>query len=317
MDLLVNDCSLAGQFHDVDEFRRAFGRLMHMRELGRRYGHQVSCNRNIAHARVTPDLTMVQAIQHFSRDERRSIMQWVTQGGPFWDDLRMHSADEYLECSGEIITDTAIAEAAFRSFHGNLSHLTSLDPSAWNFTPVDVIWSLDSQTRRQIAINNYWDGPTLEAVLRVLEPPVESWGALENRCISEYRNLEFSADAFTPLTGHPFAYGAARRVLVLLGVLDRAKRCFDEGGNRTQEGDQLYQAHFTGAKAWFSDSSDTEKADFEAELTFAHPDNNAQSLFCPWHGKIKTPQLRIHFSSPIRFNSPLYVVYIGPKITKR
>jgi hypothetical protein len=32
---------------------------------------------------------------------------------------------------------------------------------------------------------------------------------------------------------------------------------------------------------------------------------------------LKTQQIRIHFSWPIRVDTPLYVVYVGPKITKR
>jgi hypothetical protein len=42
-----------------------------------------------------------------------------------------------------------------------------------------------------------------------------------------------------------------------------------------------------------------------------------EKIFCTWHGKVKTPQYRIHFSWPISAVAPLYVVYIGPKITKR
>ncbi|MEI7996656.1 MAG: hypothetical protein WCH01_17300 [Methylococcaceae bacterium] len=85
----------------------------------------------------------------------------------------------------------------------------------------------------------------------------------------------------------------------------------------TDEGNRLYQEHFTGDKAWFSTSSDDEKIEFKNELTFNHPNNKDEKLFCPWHGKIKTPQIRIHFSYPIRADKPLYVPYIGLKITKK
>ncbi len=40
-------------------------------------------------------------------------------------------------------------------------------------------------------------------------------------------------------------------------------------------------------------------------------------LECFWHGKIKSPQYRIHFSYPIEEDVPLYIAYIGPKLTKR
>jgi hypothetical protein len=40
-------------------------------------------------------------------------------------------------------------------------------------------------------------------------------------------------------------------------------------------------------------------------------------IFCPWHGKVKIEQMRMHFTFPIQHDRPVYVVYIGPKITKR
>ncbi len=109
----------------------------------------------------------------------------------------------------------------------------------------------------------------------------------------------------------------------VLEILNRFKVCFDEKGQRTAEGNTIYQDFFTGKKeggghgAMFSDSSDSEKNEFGKELTFNHPGAPTQTLFCPWHGKVQTPQLRVHFSDPIRANEPLYVVYVGPKLTKR
>ena len=100
-------------------------------------------------------------------------------------------------------------------------------------------------------------------------------------------------------------------------VLHDLKNCFDDRGQRTPEGHETYRKHFTGKKAWFSDSSDSEKADFRRDLTFSHPADAGETLFCTWHGKVKTPQLRIHFSWPVHAAEPLYVVYVGPKITRR
>ncbi|MBN1960904.1 MAG: hypothetical protein JW841_08150, partial [Deltaproteobacteria bacterium] len=85
----------------------------------------------------------------------------------------------------------------------------------------------------------------------------------------------------------------------------------------------IYQDFFTGKKggggrgALFSDSSDEEKNEFKNALTFNHPQKPHVKIFCPWHGKVQTPKYRIHFSWPVRVNEPLYVVYIGEKLTKR
>ena len=89
-----------------------------------------------------------------------------------------------------------------------------------------------------------------------------------------------------------------------LEVLHRLKKCFDMNGARTKEGHVLYQQHFTGGNAWFSDESAANQADFGAELTFPNPDAPGETLFCSWHGKVKTPQYRIHFSWPVTAASP-------------
>ncbi|EGR2914004.1 hypothetical protein DNG97_24050 [Vibrio parahaemolyticus] len=103
----------------------------------------------------------------------------------------------------------------------------------------------------------------------------------------------------------------------MLLVLDKINVSFNGAGERNEEGHRIYQEHFTGDKAWFSDSSDTEKREFKEALTFKHPENNGESIFCTWHGKVKTPQIRIHHSWPITKDAPLYILYIGPKLTKK
>lgn len=53
-------------------------------------------------------------------------------------------------------------------------------------------------------------------------------------------------------------------------------------------------------------------------MTFSDPSPTGKKLFCPWHGKIKTPQFRIHFEWPRPAGQrEIKVVYIGPKITKQ
>jgi len=119
------------------------------------------------------------------------------------------------------------------------------------------------------------------------------------------------------LKGHPFGVGLAQSIFERLTILQKLKNSFDSQGQRTPEWNQAHDTYFKGENAWFSDSSATEKDDFRSKLTFRHPTERDRYLFCSWHGKIKSSQLRIHFSYPIRAEKPLYVMYIGPKITKR
>jgi len=323
MDLLVNDLSFHGQFRDLASFRGAIGTLMAIREIARRFGRTMYSHRNIAQALVTPTMPMPQAVQGLTHEERRAVLQWLTQYGPFWEDARHHQPEDWLECNGDIVTDTAVGEAAWCCLNGIDRGLVSLTPSNWNFSPVSVDSVSDSGEKRAVGVTNHWDSAKVETVLQGAPLPLSSWQQLETLAKVRCTEVTFATNAYNPLIGYPFISSAAQRVLIILETLNRFKSCFDERGERTPEGHRMYQEFFTGKKgsggrgALFSDSSDTEKIKFKAELTFKHPADTSKTLFCPMHGKIQTPPLRVHFSSPIRSDEPLYVVYIGPKITKQ
>ena len=321
MDLLANDLSIHGQFHDMASFRDALARVMAMRAVARRFDREVHCHRMLLAAEAMPDVPMQRALQRLSVDEKRSAMRWLTRGGPFWDDLRRHGVADYLECRGEVVTDHAIGEAAYRALHDVECALVSFTPSDWDFSPVEVTWRRDDEglDNRTVALENWRDAAALEERLRNTPPPVRSWGDLRRVSTSRFGSLTFAGDCFDPLEGAPFNKSAADRLLVLLDILDRFARAFDADGVRTSEGHRIYRDHFTGIadQGLFSDSSDTEKRDFRRELTFPHPANPGKSLSCTWHGKVRRPALRLHFSWPIRRDEPVYVVYAGPKITRR
>jgi hypothetical protein len=317
MDLLFNDLSIHGQLADASKFRSAIGRVMAMRSLAQQYGREIYCLRDLTLRQVGPTLSFVQAIQFLDQSERQSIIQWLRVRGPFWEDSRLHSPDDYLDYKGEVVTDTAVGEAAFCCLYADERQLVSVAPSAWELSPVVVVLKRYDATEQAVDITNHWDKERLLLALRTAPTPVGSWVQLAQISRSRFTSLTFSANAFEPLNGHPFVDAASRRIVVLLDTLNRLKQSFAQDGERTAEGHRLYQEHFTGDKAWFSDSSDTEKNEFRTDLTFEHPGKAGEVLFCTWHGKIKTPQYRIHFSWPIRADEPLYVVYVGPKITGR
>lgn len=317
--MIFNELSVHGQFADLATFRTAIGQVMGMRRVVQRFGRELYCHRGLVNRPVMQGTTMPQAVQALDHNSRRALMQWLTRYGPFWEEAREHGEDDYLDCfryEDRIVTDTAVGEAAFCTLHGLERGLVSLIPSSWEFCPVPVEFHEDDGVR-SIEVDNFWNAALLETRLKAEQPPVSSWRELEAAARGRCQDLTFSPDTFEPLHGHPFHEGASDRLLLRLLVLQEMRSCFDDRGERTSEGHRLYQKHFTGVKAWFSDSSSLEKSDFENELTFPHPSARGESLFCTWHGKVKWPQLRIHFSWPIRAGEPLYVVYVGPKITKR
>ena len=316
MNLIFNELSMHGQFYDINSFRDAIRHVMAIRTVARQFGSDVQCHRNVVNAQVTHNLTMPRAVQALSRDDRRALMQWLTRYGPFWEDFQQHGQDDWLECNGEIVTDTAVGEAAYCLFHGISRGLVSMNPSSWLTSPLSVGWRKDEHVEG-VDVLNYWDAAELRTSLAAAPASLQSWDDLATAARSRYPDLTFSSNSFEPLRGHPFGKGAAERLLSLLSVLHDLKNHFDEQGKRSPEGHAVYQKHFTGDKGWFSDSSDSEKIKFKNDLLFPNPANPEEFLFCTWHGKVKSPQLRIHFSWPIRADEPLYVVYVGPKITKQ
>ncbi|MCY3933634.1 MAG: hypothetical protein OXH70_18130 [Acidobacteria bacterium] len=244
-------------------------------------------------------------------------MSWLTRGGPFWDDSRHHSPGEWLECRGEVVTDSSVGETASRALSDFSSGLVSLKPSDWDYTPVRVFRRRGDEEppADHVDLPNWRDPDTLEEDLRTAPPSVRAWNDLE-RETRRYRDLHFAPDCLDPLRGLPFSDGAVREILRRLDVLNRFAGLQGKPGTAADERRRLHQEHFRGKKAWFSDSSDEEKTKFEAKMTFRHPDRPGERLFAPWHGKVKMGfhQIRIHFSWP---QPPIYVVYIGQKITRR
>ena len=319
MELLANDLSIHRQFHDIESFRDALARLMTMRSAARRFGRELYCDRALLTANPIPDVPMQQAIGRLAvESERRAALGWLTRAGPFWDDLRQHDAEDWLESGGEIVTDTAVGEAAFRTLHGVECGLVSVTPSDWDYSPVAVTWRREGVTERHTDLENWRDAVTLEERLRNAEPPIRSWSDLREASTNRFESLIFTDDCFDPLlAGVPFAKSAAERILVLLSILDRFARAFDADGGRTLEGHRIYQDYFTGDKALFSDSSKTEKDDFRSKLTFRDPNDPKKDLFCTWHGKVHHMTLRLHYWWSGKADDPIFVVYAGQKITKQ
>ncbi len=315
MDLLLNDLSLHGQFPDIITFREAIYRVMSMRKLANSYDREVYSHRNILYGLAYPTASLHEALQSLPRDEKQAILRWLTRHGPFWDEVAQHSPDLWMTSGDEIVTDTAVGEAAHCISVDISRGLVSLVPSKWQLSPIRV--KIVSDTETDVCVPNYWELPDLEAALQEAKPPISTWDQLESESRAKFQRLFFSSDCYNHLEGQPFAPGAAARILSLLGVLDQLTGSVDASRRRTSEGHRLYQDHFTGKKAWFSDSSDTEKRKFGKELTFPDPLGSGRPLFCTWHGKVKTPPLRIHFAWPNRSGGPFCIVYIGMKITRQ
>ena len=311
MHLIFNDLSIHQQFAHSSLFRDAIDRIMAIRGMAEGYERQLFCHRGTLNRLVNPATSVLQEIQKFPLEKKLGILLWLQKQGPFWEDSKGHDPNEVFECRGDIVTDTAAAEAAYGNFGGTEHSLVSVTPSGWNYSPVTVEWMRVNPA--VIHVQNFWDTEALESALQQAQAPVDSWKRLEEVCRRRFQRLSFADACFRDLDGRPFVYGATQRILTLLDVLDKLMGSVDSQGHWSAEGQWVYQNYFVGCRARFSDSSETEKRAFRRELTFPGP--GGEPLFCPWHGKVNNPPYRVHFSWPVPPGKQLYVAYVGWKIT--
>lgn len=320
MEVLFNELSIHGQFEHPTQFTPIIERLLRVRQLLKRNDLRLRCTRLLMQRSVTSNQTLQDAVRGLTdRNLLRLMMSWLSKDGPFWGDERIHSSDDMLLHGDDVVTDTSIGEAAMCVMRGLPRTLLSISPSDWERTPINVDHVIADGRSRPVEINNVWNQNQLEVLVKTCERPVNSWPDLYRWALRECPQLVFSASVVEPLSTQPFQHGACKRLQALLRTLNQLKEstCYDSNGRFNERGLEIYNQYFFGDRALFSDSSDTDKRLFSMEMTFPHPRKPDETLFCPWHGKVNTPKLRIHFSHPITAREPLYVVYIGPKITKR
>lgn len=324
MELFVNDLSAHQQFDDTQSFLAAFEQLMAMRRVAGKFNLKIYRHQSFLQTMITSDIDIQQAINDLSMNKMREARSWLmNQAGPFWDDQRPHRLDGRLEYNGENVTNSAVGEAAYRYFQDHVRRdLLSFPSHKWNLPLVRVVWRQDEDQNsdiQQVDIKNWWNHNELENELQQYSfSDIQSWFDLQNKLPAQCDHLIFLDGCFDHLKRVPFEKGLLDRLLEYFEVLNRFAGSFSTDGERTSEGDRLYRDHFTGEEAWFSDSSEGEKRRFKRKMTFRHPERN-EDIFCPWHGKPRkrSDPIRFHFSWPIRANEPVYIVYIGPKLTKR
>ena len=153
-------------------------------------------------------------------------MAWLSQHGPFWDDDRLHDGGDWYECAGEIVTDTAVGEAAHCVLHGIDRRLVSLRPSDFVYDPVAVDRVFEGDNRVAVDLRNYWEPAAVEAFLAAAPPALASWAALRELSVSRFAQLTFARNAFEALQRQPFKKGVAERILIrLVGLKDLLQHC--------------------------------------------------------------------------------------------
>ena len=325
MELFFNDASLEGQFSHHIEFEKSLETILQMRAEAQKRGFPILCDKDALETRpIVGDKYLQQIISKISESKKRVFMYWITKDGSYWGkEKRQHKPDDYLMAvlgvKEEPITDTGLGEAVIRKIQNHTDSRTiSIFPSQWDIPSIDARWHKNDTNIIPTTIPNYTKLDILQkALTQHREPPsYQNWEQTKKFASEQFQSLQTLDKAWTPLDKHPFSQNTAENIIRRLGILNQIKEGYNLEGKQKEQSQELYNDHFTGDRAWFSDSSQTEKSKFKAELSFILGDNG-QKRMCGWHAKLNSPHdpIRIHFSD-LEADQALYIVYIGVKITK-
>lgn len=239
-------------------------------------------------------------------------MNWFSKDGFFLPDDACANTEDRFVCyypkgakeESKDITESALSECAFRKIAGEDVGSISLEQSKFSWSPIKVLLSQSDVA----LIDNDYKLHSLRQRLEELLPPVSSWPVLMER-IEHLPKVILEPYMKKRLMTNPFSQNVAE------GVYTRAKELSEMAtATSLEQFNELFGKYATGTKARFSDSSPSEKRDFKDALTFFVDD---EQRLCPYHGKIKIQQYRIHLVDRPTYEKSARVVYIGPKLTKR
>lgn len=316
MRLYLNELSLSRQFNSPSEFIGELEKLLSLRETDQVVANRLFCSRDIHLRPVTGNHSFQEAVSR-SGDKNlvRRVLGWLTKSGPFWDEQRQFNADDYFELANADVTDTALGEAARIVLSGNNSNMVSFQRGGFDYRPISIQHGLAEDVLGHINLDNEWDFVRLKHIILDAAPWPVNWHQMLEQAINRFEYLRFSPLSIASLEGEPFSSYVVERVFELSKVLNEYVGIINLNGGSTDRSNELLSQHFGGEKSWFSDESDTNKDKFFERMRFNDIDGGGK-ISCTWHGKIKTPQYRVHFKWPISQGELLQIYYIGPKLTK-
>ena len=321
MEWHINDLSLDGQFADPQAFRLALEPLLHLRSRDPLLKDRLYCSRRLHECEVTPRFDLKKAVRATGdRIYIRLVLEWTQKAGPFWDDSRQSNEDDYFEYEGVDVTDQGLGEAARRRLVEIAANTFSFPLADFKKSPLTVQHGLIEEPIGFIDVYNYWGIDHLETALESGRE-FRNWNDVREEIVRRFDQLIFASDVIENLLPVPFSKPVKERIFGLLRILNQLALSRDGRGKLSQEGEEILRNYFTGActgkTPLFRPESEDNKRNFKNDLTFEDPSNHSKSLFCHWHGKIQTPQIRIHFEWPSPAGQRgIKVVYIGPKVTK-
>ena len=313
MDLHLNDLSLGGQFDTRDQ---AIEALLGIFVKTRKRRFRMVISRGLLSRPAVGPMPLIDVIAAAQQTERALLYNWLGKSGPFSDDEPMETADDLWWLDEDEVTDQGLGAAGRKLLVGEPASsfsLTDRSSSRFKLSPLAVLQGLPGEPLWVASVVNYWDLAGLEALDSSIEVEPESWDSFISACISRYPNLMIDEQNFTiGLKKHPFHRNVVRRGFVLLKVLNDLAGGIGSDGALSESALSLLEDYFQGGKALFSDEEPQDKH------VFMFRDNNdGVDIYCSWHGKVKTPQFRLHFQWPVPMGQKyIKVLSFGEKLTK-
>lgn len=313
---ILNELSLSGQFKSPQQFAEVFQSLVAARQKSELLRTLLRCTSAALDRYVCDQVTLKSAIDTVGGQLKTESIRWLANQGPFWTSDEV-AVQENLFFHGNIdVTLTGLGEACRRRLTNGDAECVSFRNATPSFDqdPLILTHGLLEDPIGQLSIPNWTDIEALLASCAQQPLPPTTWEACLASLAEMFPNVWFAPDLLEFLDGEPFVLYVHERAVALLRVLVEMTETRLTDGSWSDRGKELYELHFTGDKAWFTDESDANKTKFKEALSFH--DRSGVKQLCAFHGKIKTPQYRIHFPWPPKKGEPLEIVYIGPKLTK-
>jgi hypothetical protein len=254
-------------------------------------------------------------------DLRRAVLNWLDRSGPFIEDDRTDEADDYFEHSEQDVTDTGLGEATRRVKRGEPASTFSFCGGHIEFarSPLLVLHGIPDARLGTYSVPNFWRVESLTDSALAAAAPIGTWKALVESARERFPRLMIGEDVYLNpmLAREPFDAVIRDRSFELMKCLDRYMQGLDQNGTEGAQAREVIETFFRGDRALFSGESLTNRREFAMELTFRDPEDESNSIFAHWHGKIAHRHFRMHFEWPVPNRArQLKVVYLGPKLTK-
>lgn len=315
MIFYFNDLSINGKFLTADT---AVESLVKLYVTFSQLSLRLVVTKSLLYRSMVGSTNMLDVIASSGKSHRGLLLGWLAKSGPFAEDDQLQVDDDLWWFGLTDVTEGGLGEAARRQSQGfAVASFSSSQgcQGAFDCSPLELLQGFPEEPISQVDLSNVWTTDDLAALAKSMQREPADWTQFISECVVRYQFLEIDVENFNhALTKHPFNKNVVRRGFALLEVLNKIAQGLSEDGSLSEVSMELVTTHFQGEKAWFSN----EKPADEDVFWFRDNKNGGEQLYCSWHGKIKTPQFRLHFQWPIPIGQRIIrVLYLGEKLTKR